>query len=194
MVRVEENSAGPGAAGSAGARAPDGAEPGASPYVLRASPNEHRPFRSVGFTLSSLGYAVSRRFHETLAPAGIDPREFSLLRAIGAEEGQSQQALGERLQIPPSRMVAFVDALEERGFVVRRPNPTDRRAHALYVTEAGMKLFAEAFARAVEFETELCAGLSAEEREQLLDLLGRVAKELDLEMGVHAAHSALADQ
>ena len=72
------------------------------------------PFAGVGFALSSVGYAVARRFREILAPLELEPREFALLRAVGAAEGQSQQAIGERLQIPPSRMVAFVDALEAR--------------------------------------------------------------------------------
>ncbi|MGH2879628.1 MAG: MarR family transcriptional regulator [Solirubrobacteraceae bacterium] len=56
--------------------------------------------------------------------------------------GASQQAIGERLQIPPSRMVAFVDALEQRGLLERRANPEDRRARALYLTDEGRELLA----------------------------------------------------
>jgi DNA-binding MarR family transcriptional regulator len=136
------------------------------------TPESAPPFRSVGFTTSSTGYAIARRFRELLAPLGLEPREFALLRAVAADEGRSQQAVGERLGIPPSRMVAFVDALEERGLLERRQNPDDRRARALYLTEAGRELLGRAFARAVEYERELCAELTEEEREQLLDLLG----------------------
>src|ERR1700751_4038364 len=50
------------------------------------------PAQSVGFTLSSLGFAVSSRFVQTLAPLGIEPREFALLRTVHAAEGQTQQA------------------------------------------------------------------------------------------------------
>src|SRR5581483_9559031 len=95
---------------------------------------------------SSLGYAVSRRFHTTLEPLSLEPREFALLRAVAPAEGASQQAIGERLQIPASRMVAFVDALEARGLLERRPNPNDRRARALYLTDDGRALLASAFA------------------------------------------------
>jgi DNA-binding MarR family transcriptional regulator len=151
------------------------------------------PFRAVGFTLSSVGYAVARRFRETLAPLALEPREFALLRAVGAAEGQSQQAIGERLRIPPSRMVAFVDALEARSLLERRHNPLDRRTRALHLTDAGREQLRSAFALAVDFERDLCADLSAQEREQLLDLVQRVAMAIDLPPGVHAAHSALAD-
>ncbi|HZU40201.1 MAG TPA: MarR family winged helix-turn-helix transcriptional regulator [Solirubrobacteraceae bacterium] len=159
-----------------------------------ATPANTTPFRSVGFTISTIGYAVARRFREQLAPAGLEPREFALLRAIAAEEGQSQQAVGERLQIPPSRMVAFVDALEQQGLLERRQNPTDRRARALFLTEAGHEKLAAAFMLAMAHERELCRELGAEEREQLLELLDRVARQLGLAPGVHAAHSALADE
>jgi len=154
-----------------------------------------RPFQAVGFMLSSTGYAVGRRFHQVLAPLQLEPREFALLRAVGAAEGQSQQAIAERLQIPPSRMVAFVDALERRGLLERRANPQDRRARALHLTDAGRELLTRAFVLALALERELCAPLSADERAQLLELLARVAAQLGLPAGVHAvhAHSALAD-
>jgi DNA-binding MarR family transcriptional regulator len=144
-------------------------------------------FRSVGFSLSTIGYAVSRRFGQTLAPLELEPREFALLRAVSACEGCSQQAIAERLQIPPSRMVALVDALEARALLERRANPADRRARALYLTDDGRDLLARAVALAIEYERDLCAELSHEEREQLLDLLARIAERLSLAPGVHPA-------
>jgi DNA-binding MarR family transcriptional regulator len=156
--------------------------------------NSAPPLHSVGFTISTTGYAVSRRFHEVLAPLELEPREFALLRAVGGAEGQSQQAIGEGLQIPASRMVAFIDALEARRLIERRHNPEDRRTRALHLTAAGHALLGRALARAVEYEQGLCAGLSAAERDQLLDLLQRVGAELDLAPGVHAAHAALTDE
>jgi DNA-binding MarR family transcriptional regulator len=150
---------------------------------------------SVGFTVSSIGYAVSRRFRETLAPLELEPREFALLRAVGAAEGQSQQAIGERLQIPPSRMVAFVDALQARSLIERRHNPHDRRTRELYLTPAGRQLLTRAFQLAARLERDLCADLTADERDQLLASLQRVGLQLGLPPGAHAAHShpALAD-
>jgi DNA-binding MarR family transcriptional regulator len=148
------------------------------------------PFRAVGFMVSSIGYAVARRFRETLAPLELEPREFALLRAVSAAEGQSQQAIGESLQIPPSRMVAFVDALEARSLLERRHNPHDRRTRELHLTEAGRELLERAFTLASGLELDLCAELSAAEREQLLDLLQRVGGRLGLPAGAHAAHAA----
>jgi DNA-binding MarR family transcriptional regulator len=166
--------------------------------VLDAGPGEGAsgpPFRSVGFLASSIGYAVSRRFRQTLAPLELEPREFALLRAVGVAEGQSQQAIGERLQIPPSRMVAFVDALERRSLLERRHNPLDRRTRELHLTPAGRQLLERAFQLAAGLENDLCADLSVPEREQLIGLLQRVGLQLGLPPGSHAAHAhpAMAD-
>lgn len=147
------------------------------------------PFHSVGFMLSSLGYAVAKRFRETLAPLNLEPREFALLRAVGACEGQSQQTLGDRLLIPASRMVAFVDALEARGLLERQPNPEDRRARALYLTQTGRELLGEAFSLALAFERRLCAEIGEQEREQLIDTLRRVGAQIGLPEDAGAAHA-----
>lgn len=149
----------------------------------------HSPAQSVGFTLSSLGHAVARRFQATMAPLPLEPREFALLRAVAPAEGASQQVLAERLQIPPSRMVAFVDALEARGLLERRANPDDRRARALYLTKQGRAVLESAFKLASELEQHLCAQLSKTEREQLLEALQRVGAQLGVAPGTHSAHT-----
>jgi DNA-binding MarR family transcriptional regulator len=151
--------------------------------------DEHAPFNTVGFAVSSIGHAVARRFKETLAPLELEPREFALLRAVGADEGQSQQAIGDRQQIPPSRMVAFVDALQERGLLERRLNPHDRRTRALYLTDSGRELLLRAFALAAAVERDLCASLGASEREDLIELLWRVGERLGVAPGTHSAHA-----
>jgi DNA-binding MarR family transcriptional regulator len=161
------------------------------PVVARksklADPRSAPPFRSVGFMLSTLGYAVSRRFHDVLVPLELEPSEFAVLRAVGAAEGQSQQALADTLHISPSHMVAIVDELEKRALVERRAQSGDRRVRTLHLTSAGEKLLAEAFELAKSLEQSVTASLTAKERTQLLDLLDGIAETLDLKPGAHAA-------
>ena len=147
--------------------------------------------RVVSFDLSSLGYALSRGFREVLAPFDLEPREFGLLRDLGAREGQSQQAIADRLQIPPSRVVAIVDGLEQRRLVTRRPAPGDRRVRALYLTEAGRALLADAGAHALAYEQRVTAPLSQRQRAQLLNLLDRIAAGAGLTLG--GPHAAVGD-
>jgi DNA-binding MarR family transcriptional regulator len=145
------------------------------------------PFRSVAFLLSSLGYAVSRRFHQVLEPLELEPGEFALLRAVSASEGEAQSALAERLHISPSWMVAIVDELERRELLERRPHTRDRRVRNLHLTAAGKKLLRQAERRAQQFDRQVSDPLTETELQQLLELLQRVGEGLDLQPGAHAA-------
>ena len=153
---------------------------------------ETPPFRSAAFLLSTLGFAVSRRFHQVLRPLELEPGEFALLRAVAVSEGEPQNALAERLHISPSWMVTIVDELERRGLLERRPHVRDRRVRNLHLTAAGKKLLRQAERRAQQFDRQVTDPLSEADRQQLLELLQQVAAGLDLRPG--AAHAALRER
>ena len=157
----------------------------------RQKPGDVAPFESVGFLLSTLGYVVSRGFTEALAPFDLEPRHFAVLRAIGFHEGQPQQAVATRLHIPPSRMVAVVDELEERGLLERRTDAADRRVHTLHLTAAARKTLDDAFQVAVAHERRVSGGLDATERQELLGYLRRIGDALGVQAG--KGHPALHD-
>jgi DNA-binding MarR family transcriptional regulator len=150
------------------------------------------PFRTVAFLLSTLGFAVSRGFHQMLEPLELEPGEFALLRAVGASGGEPQNALAERLHISPSWMVAIVDELERRDLLERRPHARDRRVRNLHLTAAGKKLLRQAERRAQQFDRQVTGTLTETELRELLELLQRVAAGLDLQPG--SAHAALRDR
>ena len=137
--------------------------------------------------LTSVGYAVSRRFHQVLEPLGLEPGQFALLRAVAASEGASQNALAERLHISPSWMVAIVDELESRELLERRPHADDRRVRKLHLTANGKKLLRQAERHAQRFDRQVTDPLSETELRQLLDLLERIGAGLELQPGAHAA-------
>jgi DNA-binding MarR family transcriptional regulator len=131
--------------------------------------------QSVGFTLSQVGLATSRRFAQIVGALGLEPRHIALLRAVRVADGQSQQAVAERLHIPASTMVALIDQLEQRELLERRSHPSDRRARLLYLTGHGEEVLGKAAGLSAAWENTICAGLSAAEREQLKVLLRHVA-------------------
>jgi DNA-binding MarR family transcriptional regulator len=152
-------------------------------------PTPDAPPRSVGFLLSQLGFASSKCFADELKPLGIHPGEFALMRFVAAAEGQSQQALAEHLGVPPSRMVAKVDGLEEAGLIERRADPDDRRVRALHLTRKGRGVLKRAAEIAIGYESQLCAELDAKERERLIDLLQKLQPGLIELRGVHPGMS-----
>jgi len=153
----------------------------------RGDEPETPAFRSVAFMVSSLGFTVSRRFHQVLKPLELEPGEFALLRAVAVNEGEPQNALAERLHISPSWMVSIVDDLERRRLLERKPHARDRRVRNLHLTAAGRKLLRQAERKAQQFDREVTEPLSEAELGQLFELLQRVAAGLDLQPGAHAA-------
>jgi len=144
---------------------------------------------NLAFLLSQVGIHASSRFAARLAEVDLQPPLFRVLNLVDAAEGRSQQEIAKAVQAPPSRMVGFVDELEQRGLVERRADPKDRRVRALYLTTAGREALARGREVAREHEEELTAGLSEGERERLVELLGKVVDGQGIGKGVHPGFS-----
>jgi DNA-binding MarR family transcriptional regulator len=131
--------------------------------------------RNTGYLISRLGLFASKRFGERLESMGLTTRMWGALNVIINEQPITQQQLGRAIGMDPSSMVSAIDALQSHGFVERRPHPTDRRAHALYVTDQGREALRQGRELARQAQDELLAPLDADERQQLHDLLLRLA-------------------
>jgi DNA-binding MarR family transcriptional regulator len=143
------------------------------------------PAEGLAFLLSQVGAHASGRFAERLEPLDLRPPQVGILAVIAQADGLSQQALGEKLGVFPSRLVAMLDELEERGLVERRDSPSDRRSYALYLTKAGRDLLEEICRVGREHQDALCAALDVSERAQLAGFLTRIAAQQGLTPGVH---------
>ena len=129
------------------------------------------------YLLVQLGFHVARQFTERLAPLGLEPRHAGVLFRLAANEGLSQQAIGELIGLNPTRMVFLVDELEQRGLVERRRNAADRRSYALYLTAQGREKLREVQASGSRHQDEIGGSLNRDERVQLTSLLRKLAAE-----------------
>jgi DNA-binding MarR family transcriptional regulator len=143
------------------------------------------PERSIAFLLSQLGFVASRRFAEVVAPLGLEPAEAGLLRQLAMREGDTQQALAAAMSTSPSRVVALLDQLAAKGLVERRPHPSDRRARSIHLTPVGKATIAAVAAAGHRHEEAMCEGLSEGDREELRELLVKLAATQGLTEGVH---------
>ncbi|MEY9849875.1 MarR family winged helix-turn-helix transcriptional regulator [Streptacidiphilus sp. MAP5-3] len=116
-------------------------------------------------------------FHR-LAPHGLTPSQGRALDTLAWGDGQGIRLnqLAERLRIAPRSATTVVDALEAAGLVTRSPDPDDRRATLLKLTESGDAAVAQIAAVRREVAEEFFGPVSAADRVSLLQLL-RVAEE-----------------
>jgi DNA-binding MarR family transcriptional regulator len=146
---------------------------------------------SPAFLLAQVGAHAAVKFAERLAPLGLTPAHVGSLRVIAASAGSSQHEVAERLGMFPSRLVALVDELQDRGLVQRLENPHDRRIYVLQLTARGRQVLQSIGRVAREHQDALLAGLTTEERSLLASLLLRVADHQGLRRGVHPGFAKL---
>jgi len=140
---------------------------------------------TLAFLLSQVGTHAAQRFARRIAELDLHPPQFRVLNAVDAAEGRSQQAIAGSIGAPPSRMVAIVDELEQRGLVERRPHPSDRRVRALYLTADGRRLLARGRKLAAEHERDLTRGMSKADSKRLVSLLQKLVEAQGIGVGVH---------
>jgi DNA-binding MarR family transcriptional regulator len=128
-----------------------------------------------GYLMARLGEASRRRFVKALEPEGLHPRHFGVMTMLAAHPGMSQQQLHEKTAIDPSSMVAVIDELEARCLAERRPDPADRRARRVYLTEQGEQTLRRVRALAAGLQREFFGALTSEERKTLHALLRKLA-------------------
>ena len=123
-------------------------------------------------------WAVARQLRETsqetLAPWDITPSHFRALRVLKRRGVMRLSELSDLLRIAPRSATEVVDALESRGLAQRRPDPGDRRATLVEVTERGAEVL-DAIRAARGTETERAFGqLSPADRAHLARILHKL--------------------
>jgi DNA-binding MarR family transcriptional regulator len=116
-------------------------------------------------TLSDAFWAVARQLreasHESLAPWDITPAQLRALRVLSHHGPLRLSGLSDHLRIAARSTTEVADALESRGLVRRRPDPRDRRATLVELTEHGESVL-EAIRAARGSETERVFGRLSE--------------------------------
>jgi DNA-binding MarR family transcriptional regulator len=126
--------------------------------------------------ISRLGLHIARRQDEAFGQLGLNRGEVGVLGAlrIAAPHRMSPTSLFKGLMLSSAGITSRLDRLESRGLVRRTPDPTDRRAVKVELTEAGRKLLDEAVAANTKSERAMLDGLSAKE----IDTLGKLLRKM----------------
>jgi DNA-binding MarR family transcriptional regulator len=133
---------------------------------------------SPGFLLAQIGAHVANQFAERLKPLHLDRAHAGILRMLARNPGISQQDL-----------VGVIDELEEKKIVQRKPSPEDRRVYALHLTNDGFEQLQRVGEIARAHHRELLSALNEQERQQLTELLTRIANSQGLTEGVHPGYA-----
>ena len=117
----------------------------------------HRMFRAVNDEMAGCGLSVART---------------KVLRRLCEQGPTRQSVLAADFALSPHSITDIVDGLERLGLAERRPDPVDRRAKLVAITDAGRTALDAANATWERLLTQIFGSLSQADRETLLRLLG----------------------
>jgi DNA-binding MarR family transcriptional regulator len=138
------------------------------------------PGRTLGFVLNDVARLLRKRFEQQARAGalGLTRAQASVLAYLARQEGLNQAALAQILDVEPITLARLLDRLQAAELIERRPDPKDRRAHLLYLTEAAYPLLDRIFALAAEVREGAMGGIGEADRALLLDLLLRMKANL----------------
>jgi DNA-binding MarR family transcriptional regulator len=124
--------------------------------------------------LNQAALPAQRLVADALHAVGAHRSHYALLAALEEFGPDSQIALGRRIGVDRSDMVALVNALDNAGAVRRDADADDRRRNIITITPAGRRRLAVLERRVDAVEDDLLAPLTPRQRADLVDLLTRV--------------------
>ena len=94
----------------------------------------------LSFYLSKAYQRVTQTVKQRLAPYGVTPVQYALLKVLWEKDNQSGAELGERLQLDSATITGVLDRLEHGGLIERQSQVSDRRINRIVLTERGREL------------------------------------------------------
>lgn len=131
-----------------------------------------------GFLLGDTSRILRRRFEQRAQEHGLTSAQWRAIGQLSRSDGLTQVALASRLDIEPMTVCRLVDRMEAAGFVRRVPNPQDKRAKLVCLTELSRALLGEMREIALLVYEEAFEGFNHDERKALIDGLNRINENL----------------
>ena len=127
----------------------------------------------VGFLIRRAQQVHLAVWSEEAGP-GLSNVQFGVLNVLHRTGGASQRELCDALDLDRSTIAGLVSRLEARDLVERVREAADRRRNLVRLTEAGGAELRRLVPHAAQVDASLTAGLTAEERTTLRNLLTRI--------------------
>lgn len=129
---------------------------------------------NIATVLAQVARLMRRNFDERARAIGVTRPQWQVISLLRRHEGINQGGLAEMLEVEPITLGRMIDRLQDADLVQRRPDPADRRAWRLHLTEKGNGLIALLQPHALDTLEQLLEGIGEEDRDRLMDMLSRM--------------------
>jgi len=132
----------------------------------------------IGFLIHDVSRLRRNTFDQFMKPLGVTRSQWWVIAHLSRKDGMMQTELAGLLDVGKVTLGGLVDRLEAGGWIDRRPAPGDRRVKNVFLTEKSLGLLKEMRTVEKALNQSVLKGFTAEERNQLADLLTRVKANL----------------
>jgi DNA-binding MarR family transcriptional regulator len=122
---------------------------------------------SLLYLLKRTELVVRARLEELLKPAGVTALQYTALTVLERHAGLTAAQLARDSFVTAQSMADMVRTLESRGYVVRRPNPANRRELLIALTDLGHRLLADYERPVRDIERRMTDGLTDDDAARL---------------------------
>lgn len=133
---------------------------------------------SFGYLLNDVTLLFRKHFDRRAVKFGLTRAQWRATKMLYYREGLRQTELAELLEMEPIAVGRVIDRLQAAGFVERRPDPKDRRAWRLYVTDQARGVIVDMEEIALGLRKDATRGITVAEMQQAMDTLNRIKENL----------------
>ncbi|WP_266180707.1 MarR family winged helix-turn-helix transcriptional regulator [Dyella humicola] len=133
---------------------------------------------SFGYLLNDVTLLFRKHFDRRAVKFGLTRAQWRATKMLYHREGLRQTELADLLEMEPIAVGRVIDRLQAAGFVERRPDPKDRRAWRLYVTDQARGVIADMELIAQGLRKDATIGIDVAELEQAMGVLNRIKENL----------------
>jgi MarR family transcriptional regulator for hemolysin len=133
---------------------------------------------SFGYLLNDVTLLFRKHFDRRAVKFGLTRAQWRATKMLYHREGLRQTELADLLEMEPIAVGRVIDRLQAAGFVERRPDPKDRRAWRLYVTDQARGVIADMELIAQGLRKDATIGIDVAEMEQAMGVLNRIKENL----------------
>ncbi|MEV8632974.1 MarR family transcriptional regulator [Streptosporangium sp. NPDC051023] len=133
------------------------------------------PHENLSLLLSIVAHVTRETQEQRLAELGLGVREHVVLNVIDAGV-PTQLAIAAKAGLDKSTLIPVLDRLEGKRLIERHPDPKDRRARVVTMTDAGHRALADSFHTVTATEDDLLADLTPAEQTQFRGFLRRIVE------------------
>lgn len=126
---------------------------------------------NIAMLMAQVSRLMRRAFDEKARLLGMTRPQWQVVSILSVNEGINQGGLAELLEVEPITLGRMVDRLQDAALVERRPDPADRRAWRLYLTDKAQDLLVHLRPLALDTMEAAQEGLSQSERDSLLSAM-----------------------